>query len=102
MLTLPIKRKWFDMIEAGIKKEEYRALTDFYDMRFTNAPKFWEDGKQQFYVRLRAGYNANSPSMVIMCWLDIGPGKKEWGAEIGKEYFVLHITWKGSDPREGP
>ena len=26
MLTLPIKRKWFDMIESGEKLEEYRAM----------------------------------------------------------------------------
>lgn len=24
MLILPIKRKWFDMIKSGEKKEEYR------------------------------------------------------------------------------
>ena len=24
MLTLPIKKKWFDMIVSGEKKEEYR------------------------------------------------------------------------------
>ena len=92
MLTLPIKRKWFDMIASGEKKEEYREITDYYDTRFTNAPKFMEDGRLQFYVILRAGYRANSPALVIQCWLDVGEGKPEWGAEPGREYFVLHIT----------
>lgn len=27
MLTLPIKKKWFDMILSGEKKEEYREST---------------------------------------------------------------------------
>ena len=27
MLILPIKRKWFDMILSGEKKEEYRDIT---------------------------------------------------------------------------
>lgn len=93
MLTLPIKRKWMDMIASGEKKEEYRDFTDYYDIRFTNTPKFWEEGKLQFYVKLRAGYRADSPSLVIQCWLDVGEGKIEWGAEPGKQYFVLHITW---------
>lgn len=92
MLTLPIKRKWFDMIASGEKKEEYRALTDYYDSRFTNVPRFLDEGQWQFYVRLRAGYNENSPSLVISCWLDIGTGKPEWGAVPGEEYFRLHIT----------
>lgn len=96
MLTLPIKQKWFDMIESGEKKEEYRAITPFYDSRFTNAERFQEDGKWQFYVKLRAGYRKDSPQMVIQCWLDTGKGKKEWGAEPGVNYFRLHITWKGT------
>ena len=95
MLTLPIKRKWFDMIASGEKKEEYRDITDYYDSRFTNAPKFLENGKIQFYVILRAGYKKDSPTLPITCWLDVGEGKTEWGAEPGVEYFILHITWVG-------
>lgn len=34
MLTLPIKKKWFDMIVAGEKKEEYREIKPYYDSRF--------------------------------------------------------------------
>ena len=95
MLTLPIKRKWFDMIASGEKGEEYRAITPFYDARFANAKRFQVDEKPQFYVKLRAGYNPDSPFLVIRCWLDTGEGKPEWGAEPGVKYFRLHITWKG-------
>lgn len=93
MLTLPIKRKWLDMIASGEKKEEYRDLTSYYDTRFSNVGKFMDRGKQQFYVMLRAGYRKDSPHIVVECWLDIGEGRPEWGAEPGKEYFRLHITW---------
>lgn len=44
MLTLPITRKWFDMIASGGKKEEYRDLTDYYDTRFSNVPRFLDGG----------------------------------------------------------
>ena len=30
MLTLPIKKCWFDLIVSGVKDEEYRDCTDFY------------------------------------------------------------------------
>ncbi|MBQ8708502.1 MAG: hypothetical protein IJ523_10485 [Succinivibrionaceae bacterium] len=94
MLTLPIKRKWFDMIASGEKLEEYRALTHYYIVRIKNAQRFKADGKWQFYVILRAGYNKNSPMMAIQCWEDTGEGKPEWGAEPGEKYIRLHITWK--------
>lgn len=29
MLTLPIKKKWFDMIKSGEKKEEYLNMIIF-------------------------------------------------------------------------
>lgn len=34
MLTLPIKKKWFDMILSGEKKEEYREIKPYYERRF--------------------------------------------------------------------
>lgn len=33
MLILPIKRKWFEMIASGEKKEEYRELKPYYHTR---------------------------------------------------------------------
>ena len=37
MLTLPIKRKWFDMICTGKKREEYREPTDYWKERLFRA-----------------------------------------------------------------
>ena len=36
MLTLPIKKKWFDMIKSGEKKEEYREIKPYWFVRFKN------------------------------------------------------------------
>ena len=36
MLILPIKKKWFDMILSGEKKEEYREIKEYYETRFQN------------------------------------------------------------------
>lgn len=111
MLTLPIKKKWFDMILSGEKKEEYREIKDYYTTRFFNAldGEYFKDKKVHlkysskflkhgycyqnivFPVMFRNGYSATSPSFIAQVSLDIGKGKKEWGAEAGKEYFRLYI-----------
>ena len=36
MLILPIKKKWFDMIKSGEKKEEYREIKPYWTKRFEN------------------------------------------------------------------
>ena len=49
MLILPIKKKWFDMIVSGEKKEEYREIKPYYDSRFMNAFGFLLVGGQMAY-----------------------------------------------------
>lgn len=105
MLTLPIKKKWFDMILSGEKKEEYRDKTEYYETRFMNhfgfilvdgklynrslPEELRKDPKQP--IIFRNGYSATSPSFTAICSLREGAGKPEWGAEPGKEYYVLTI-----------
>lgn len=107
MLTLPIKKKWFDMILSGEKKEEYREIKPYYETRFLKL--FGEIAlcPKPYYVfdypipsteeiMFRNGYRKDSLSFIAKCTLSIGKGKEEWGAEKGKEYFVLTICeiWK--------
>ena len=92
MLILPIKKKWYDMILSGEKKEEYRELKPYYRKRFVN---LWQgsligfDAKRK--VRFRNGCSKQSPSFIAEVTLDIGTGKTEWGAEEGKIYYILKI-----------
>jgi len=37
MLVLPIKKRWFDMILSGEKKEEYRDIKPYYRSRLISA-----------------------------------------------------------------
>lgn len=106
MLTLPIKKKWFDMIFRGEKAEEYRELKPYYEKRFLNLfgeiafyprPNFVKDSYVEDYEKIekeiifRNGYSKNSPYFVARCSLKIGTGKPEWGADPNKEYYVLKI-----------
>ena len=92
MLTLPIKKCWFDLIVSGVKNEEYRDCTDYYLKRFHHLKMTMVDGKAQTFIRLRNGYGRNAPSCLIRCWMDMGEGRVEWGATPGKQYIRLHIT----------
>lgn len=107
MLVLPIKRKWFDMILSGEKKEEYREIKPYWDVRLCNEfGMFWVNGKLvhgQFSgleeidglgtheIMFRNGYRKDCRSFVAECSLSIGRGKEEWGAEKNKEYFVISV-----------
>ena len=90
MLILPIKREWFEMIASGDKKEEYRELKPYYHTRIINTFGFDYKNKQVEIV-FRNGYKHNSPSVRCLCELEVGVGKKEWGAKPKKRYYILKI-----------
>ncbi len=107
MLILPIKKKWFDMIKSGEKKEEYREIKPYYKTRFYNAIKeildketfaqaatalILYDNTVMLDVVFRNGYSKNSPQIKCRCiFKGKGQGKPEWGAEPNKEYYILDI-----------
>lgn len=90
MLVLPIKKQWFEMIAMGEKKEEYRELKPYYHTRIKNTFGFDYKNKQVEIV-FRNGYKYNSPSVKCLCELEVGEGKKEWGAKPKKRYYILKI-----------
>ena len=100
MLTLPIKKKWFDMIKSGEKKEEYREIKPYYVSRFysnyiasggglewvlNNNPRVYKE------IIFRNGYGKDRPTILCECEISEGYGKPEWGAEPNKMYYVLKI-----------
>lgn len=104
MLTLQIKKKWFDMILSGEKKEEYREIKPYYDARFlTLFGCIWvnneliksplpelQRGPIQKIV-FRNGYGKSAPTIIADCELKAGVGRGEWGAEPEKQYYILAI-----------
>ncbi len=105
MLILPIKKKWFDMILSGEKKEEYREIKPYYLSRLKNEFDMYPYsiipvGTDERMVMFRNGYRKDSPAFIADCTLDIKAGKEEWGAERDTEYFVLtikKIRWTNID-----
>ena len=88
-LTLTIAEPWFSMIRDGKKKEEYREIKPYYKSRLQGRFYFKKFEK----LVLRNGYRADSPKITLKNpRIRIGTGRPEWGAESGKQYFV--ITWE--------
>lgn len=119
MLTLPIQKRWFDMILSGEKKEEYREIKEYYETRFQNLfgavtiypssifsdrseyellqgeavpEEIRKDSMQE--IIFRNGYSKDSKAIKARCKLRIGKGRPEWGALPDKQYYILEILDK--------
>ena len=108
-LTLSLKKQWFDMIKSGEKKEEYREIKPKYLSLFCNTIKSGEPNKyNELNVSFKLRWNLEFDKLVFTLGypkagdkerrivfmnpkIRIGQGRPEWGAEQGKNYFV--ITW---------
>jgi hypothetical protein len=83
-LHLTLKKNWFDLILSGEKKEEYREIKPYWEKRLI--------GKKYDRIIFRNGYGKNAPWFAIeLKEITQGAGKSEWGAEKGKQYFVLSL-----------
>lgn len=89
-LHLNLKRKWFDMILSGEKKEEYREMSIYWGNRFliNHEGVICNWGT----ITFSNGYAKNRDQFVVeLKGIRVDFGKTEWGAEIQNRYFVLHI-----------
>lgn len=95
MLNLPIRKQWWKMIYDGVKTEEYRAIGNYWRTRFFHAGLLDQDGKPvegaAADMLLCNGYGEKAPQLLVRVTLRIGKGNPKWGAEPGREYYVLGI-----------
>lgn len=114
LLHFSLKEKWYRMIESGEKHEEYREINRYWaDRIMKDYPIDWrlrmaiciEAGDfSMFYGKTFGGWDAAHFTLGYPKKDDasrnmtkdikeivIGKGKKEWGAEEGKDYFVIRL-----------
>lgn len=94
MLTLPIQKKWYQMIVSGVKTEEYRTIKHYYRKRFQSIGLLDCQGNptdSSAVIQLRNGYSSTSPTAIVRVTLSIKSGNIEWGAVHGQSYYCLTI-----------
>lgn len=86
-LHLTLRKNWFDLIDSGIKKEEYREIKAYWQKRFA---KLLLNDNLPDIVSFKNGYAKNAP---VTEWefqgIRIDYGRYEWGAEPDKLYYVI-------------
>lgn len=76
ILYLTVKRKWFDMIASGVKKEEYRS-----DVPWIRSRLLTSNGTRKHYdfIQFTNGYRKDSPKVVLKYdGFDFGIPNPEW------------------------
>lgn len=88
IIHLVLKGKWYDMIQSGEKKEEYREYKPYWIKRF-NKPHYQID-----HVIFHRGYTNKRTMLFRVKFIGRGNGRPEWGAEPDKEYLVIRLGEK--------
>ena len=108
-LHLPLKAKWYEMIESGVKTEEYREIKPYWTKRFLkNFSVFWRMavnvgmlsnnythlyGKELYteYTHVKFSYGYTKRAMIFEIEnITIGKGKPEWGAPA-EDVFIIKL-----------
>lgn len=99
-LYLPLKKVWYEMIESGVKTEEYREITEYWIKRLTtlNVP-FLPFSYRYGYldipfkpfdcVKFSYGYTKRSMTFEC-CGITTGKGRSVWGAQ-GNNVFIIKL-----------
>lgn len=90
ILHLTLKKKWFDMILSGEKKEEYREKKPYWINRLTtsNGVVF----RHFDIVQFTNGYASNAPTIQIQC-LGISEGlpRPEWSDNAQGTHIIISL-----------
>lgn len=85
-LHLVLKHKWYDMIDSGVKTEEYRDITPYWIKRILGVDKISISGllREAYeydytHVQFHRGYT-NTTMIFKINYISVGIGKPEWGA----------------------
>ena len=113
ILYLSLKAEWYDMIESGVKTEEYREIKDYwikricrhYDKRTphcdygsycvfaANIGKCKEVKTNYTHVCFSYGYTKRRMTFEVEN-ITIGRGKPEWGAPEDRDVFIIKLGKK--------
>lgn len=94
VLRLILKRKWYNLIAIGAKREEYREIKEYWLLRLFDVLSpmiakyiFGDVGltpKDYTHVQFRLGYKKDAPTMEF-----IDKGNEKMGAPIDKDVIII-------------
>ena len=85
ILHLTLKKKWFDMILSGEKKEEYRDVKQYWIDRLKLS-------KQYDVIKFKNGYSKNARQMVVeFKGCEIGSAVHEWSDGWQGQVFIIKL-----------
>lgn len=102
VLHLTLKKKFFDQILSGIKKQEYREIKPYWIVRLLSNIEYLTDleGVKNVEARFKSydaikftnGYASDSPTFTIECkGISIGKAVPEWSNNWQGEVFIIHL-----------
>lgn len=107
-LHLPLKAQWYEMIDNGVKAEEYREIKPYWEKRFLDYEALksdeewiifrkivlgkWTDPCEHYpkgytHVKFSYGYTKRTMTFEIES-ITIGKGKPEWGAPTENVFII--------------
>jgi hypothetical protein len=94
-LHLTLKKKWFDMIAAGIKKEEYREIKPYWVQRLMTLTDKATLKQDYDIVEFKNGYGKAAPTMrVEFKGVEMkypAPEHSEWHDGIKDKVFIIKL-----------
>lgn len=91
ILYLPLKAKWYNMIDSGEKPEEYRENKLYWCKRlYKNGDRTTQEFKPYTHVTFSYGYTKRRMTFEIKKIL-LAFGKTEWGAPSNKLVFTIQL-----------
>lgn len=94
ILKLTLKKKWYDMISSGEKREEYREIKPYWEQRLElpRLAMFVTRFKEFDYVLFTNGYSKDSPQMKVECLgIDLDYSKPEWCDGVEDFFYVIRL-----------
>lgn len=98
MLVLPMKKKWFDMILSGKKKEEYREFKPYWNSRVDK----WQIANSEVHntVFLEVDFNSPLPILFVNGYGAKVPRFIGWCNGYSIRSTIMHKEW-GEGAYEG-
>lgn len=94
ILFLPLKKEWYELIEKGIKTEEYRKIKPYWIRRLIIRKykgNIMIDASFRDFEEIRFSYGYTKRTMTFKCdGIEIGKGKPEWGSPK-EEVFIIKL-----------